>query len=305
MKVIVGKACHTFGELLQGQINGRPFLVSLPIQHFAHAIYTPGFSNSIQVVPKKEKALQALLKVKERYSLSEDGVVSIENSLPEGKGFATSTADMLAAIRAYTQEHHIFLTPLEEASILGQIEPTDGTMFECLVAFYHREGQPLEELGYLPPLTVIGVDRGGKVDTVDFNRRDIPYTAEEEKEYQALLIDLKAGLQDRDANRIGRVSTRSAEMHQKRLPHPYFPWLVEISEKAGGAGVAITHSGTLAGILLDERQSSFTAKANRIEERLKEWGCPVYRFQVGARVEEGVQPWICNPFAGAEPNSVL
>ena len=42
-------------------------------------------------------------------------------------------------------------------------------MYGHVVAFYHRQVRLCRVLPELPPLTIVGIDEGGQVDTVDFN----------------------------------------------------------------------------------------------------------------------------------------
>lgn len=303
MKTGIGQANYTFGELLQGQINGRPFLVSLPIQHFAKAIFYPSQMNTLEISPEKEKVGEMIKRLIGLHHIQTGGTLIIENSLPGGKGFATSTADMLAAARAFCAALGIHVSSHQLASLLTSIEPTDGIMYGGLVAFYHKDGILKERLGYLPPLRIIGVDRGGEVDTLHYNQKPIPYTREEEEEFTQLLQDLKKAIGDGDSREIGRIATRSGEIQQQRLPHPYFHSLRKICKEEGGVGTVVAHSGTLAGILLDERDARFAEREKNIFNRLKVWGLPIYQFPVGGRKEE---EQLChyNHSARVEPNTV-
>jgi uncharacterized protein involved in propanediol utilization len=304
MKTGVGQANYTFGELLQGQINGRPFLVSLPIQHFARAIFYPSREKSVVLSPEKGKVKKVIDQLRKVYHIRQGGTFHFADSLPEGKGFATSTADMLAAVRAFCVSFGLELSLEEIALLLASIEPTDSIMYDGLVAFYHREGVLRERLGYLPPLWIIGIDRGGIVDTLYYNEKIIPYGNEEEMEFAQLLQDLKDALEKGDSREIGRIATRSGEIQQKRMPHPYFSLLQQIRKEEGGVGTVVAHSGTLGGILLDERDPFFLEQRKRIEDRLKVLGLPMYQFSVGGRKEEEQQCQY-NPFARVEPNIVL
>ncbi|CEH27750.1 hypothetical protein [Aneurinibacillus migulanus] len=287
MKATTGTACHTFGELLQGQRNGTPFLVSLPVASYVNATFYPSASGELLTSPQKIKVRRILRRLMNDYKTSFHGTLLLEKSLPEGKGFATSTADMVAACRAISKAYKLRLLPQHISSLLVQVEPTDGIMYEEVVAYQHHQGQVLSSLGQLPPMRIIGVDRGGKVDTVSFNKCQELYTLQEEREYDRLLLKLQEAFRMGDSELIGHVATRSAELHQKRLPHPDFTRLKALCEEAGGLGIVVAHSGTLAGILLDATSSTCARQTAMLRQRMKEWHRSVYEFAV-ARHQKGI-----------------
>ena len=86
----IGVANGTFGELLQGALQGdnNHFLVTLPIQKFSRAVFTPNAATKrITVTPSnKSKSLALLQKLVEHYGLSIGGHLLIESELAEGKG---------------------------------------------------------------------------------------------------------------------------------------------------------------------------------------------------------------------------
>lgn len=280
MKATTGTACHTFGELLQGQREGMPFLVSLPIASQAKATFYPSPSGELLTSPQKIKVRRILRRLMTEYQLSLSGTLLLEQSLPDGKGFATSTADMVAACRAVSKAHQLRLLPQHISSLLVQVEPTDGIMYDEVVAYQHHEGRVITSLGQLPPLQIIGVDRGGKVDTVSFNKRKAHYTLQEEKEYDQLLQKLQQAFRLGDSEAIGYVATRSADMHQKRLPHPYFKELKALCQRIGGLGVVVAHSGTLAGILLDTASPAYGRQSAELRHQMEGWHRTVYEFAV-------------------------
>lgn len=287
MKAATGTACHTFGELLQGQYDGAPFLVSLPIQSYVRATFYPGGAGELVTSPQKIKVRRILRRLMKEYQLPFEGTLLLEQSLPEGKGFATSTADMVAACRAISKAYNLNLMPQHISSLLVKVEPTDGIMYNEVVAYRHHHGEVLATLGQLPPLRIIGVDRGGRIDTVSFNQHVQPYTVQEEAEYDRLLLLLQEAFHSGDSEMIGYVATRSADMHQKRLPHPDFERMKELCREVSGLGVVIAHSGTLAGILLDASAADYAQKEEKLCERVKGWHRSWHVFSV-ARSQKGI-----------------
>src|SRR6266478_677024 len=98
---IVGKgsACGTFGELLQGVLpTHRNFLVTCPIEIYSSAWYIHHPTASLQVTPShKNKALKMVKLICEHLHYASTGHIIISSSIPEGKGLASSSADLVAA----------------------------------------------------------------------------------------------------------------------------------------------------------------------------------------------------------------
>ncbi len=158
------------GELVQGMIDGKFFLITCPINITAEVRVTlkPGV---LQGPRGKSKALRAV-QLTLAYLGSRSGArVSINNTLPSGKGLASSTAYVVAAITATASSLGVELSLSELKNLALAIEPTDGTFFPGIVFFDHRRGQYCQYLGQPPPLQILVVDPGGTVDTVRFNLR--------------------------------------------------------------------------------------------------------------------------------------
>ncbi|HHY95117.1 MAG TPA: hypothetical protein GX513_08930 [Firmicutes bacterium] len=142
----------TCGELVQGTLGGRHFLVSCPIDVYTRAevsLYRAGPDVSraaaalLPPLPpgagaKASRAVQLTLA-----SLGKEDIqarVRLTRFFPPGKGLGTSTADILATAQATAQALGCRLTPSELARIALAIEPSDSTMFPGLALFDHRQG---------------------------------------------------------------------------------------------------------------------------------------------------------------------
>ncbi|MDN4524099.1 kinase [Fictibacillus fluitans] len=267
-----GSAFGTFGELLQGvrNDNDKDFLVTLPIAKFSHAAFTciPTV-DSLAIYPSnKLKSLNLANNILRHYNLPAGGHLYIHSNLPIGKGFASSSADLVAVIRAISDCFQIHI-PLETAqSFLAEIEPTDGVMYEGVVSFYHREVELCKFIGQLPPLSIVGIDEGGIVDTVEFNRIPKNFSSVDKVYYEELLKDLTIAIESGNEEAIGRVSTISAMMHQKIRPKRTLNHVLAICEEVKGLGIAIAHSGTCIGILLSNSDYQFHQKLAAAREKL-------------------------------------
>lgn len=256
-----GSAPGTFGELLQGVLPGsqQHFLVTLPIMRGSTAQFRWDPSGwGVAITPDdRRKAARVAARTLRHLGVAGGGMLTVQSELPVGKGLASSSADLVATVRAVAAATGRRLAPAEVESLLRGIEPSDGGMYPGAVAFYHREVRLREQLGALPPLTVVGVDEGGEVDTVEFNRVLPRVSAADRRGYGRLLATLAGAVRARDTRAIGRVATSSAIRNQAFCRKRQLPELIDICRGVGGLGVAVAHSGTVLGVLLDERDPAY------------------------------------------------
>lgn len=253
----VSTAFGTFGELLQGALPepDGDFLVTLPIARWSIATFRTGpDSPQLEVQPPyKRKAVRLVEMILDDAGVRMGGLLTIDSGIAEGKGLASSSADLVATARAVANALGLAMPPERIESLLVRIEPTDGVLYEGIVAFYHRRVQLHSVLGLLPSMTVVGVDEGGTVDTVAFNRIPKPFTRTDRRTYARLLDRLTEAVCRCDLPAIGEVATRSALMNQLLRPKWTLGAMLDICIEVGGLGVVNAHSGTMLGILLDSR----------------------------------------------------
>ena len=260
------RAPGTCGELVQGMIDGVNFLVTCPINQFALASVTltvadrRGSGSTVVGVENLPKTRQAVALALERLAAG-PGVgglhakVSVTNPIPRGKGMGSSSADICAAVWATGKAGGVEFPPATIAEIALAVEPTDGVMFPGIAWFDHRNGQIAETLGTPPPMEVIVIDRGGQVDTLEFNRIDRGEHWRSVADATAAALELvREGIRRGDPELVGRGATISARAGR---PDDSAPWVERASDFAaeiGAVGVNVAHSGTVVGILLDARK---------------------------------------------------
>lgn len=259
----IGRCFGTFGELLQGVLprNDREFLVTLPISRYSTATFEPSSGmGEVRVYPshkeKSRRLAETLMRVLGRQP---GGFLCIESELPAGKGCASSSADMVATARAVQSSLGVSISRSSLARMMSGIEPSDGVMYPGIVSFYHREGVLGKFLGHLPPLTIAGLDEGGQVDTVEFNRRPKPFGHERMTEYEELLRGIERAIARRDLQAVGEISTRSAVLNEELLPKEHLDLLLDMRRRHGALGVVAAHSGTHLGLLLEPGSGSLPA----------------------------------------------
>ena len=249
----VGRCFGTFGELLQGALpdGGREFLVTLPIARYSTASFTArrGSREIVVYPPEKEKSGRLAKELMGVLAPGSGGLLRVESELPDGKGCASSSADMVATARAVEAACGASFSRSFLARAMAAIEPSDGVMYPGIVSFYHREGVLRKFLGHLPPLTIVGLDEGGEVDTVEFNGRSKAFGPAHRAEYGDLLVGMERAVARGDLRALGEISTRSAVLNQRVLPKAHLNLMLEVRRRYGALGVVAAHSGTRLGLL--------------------------------------------------------
>ncbi|MFG2293050.1 kinase [Streptomyces sp. NPDC048603] len=262
----VGRAFGTFGELLQGVLpgTGEHFMVTSPVAAWSTATFAwEPDAGTVQVAPAhKRKAARLAQRALRAAGRPGGGQLRIGSELPEGKGMASSSADLVATARAVADAIGTRFTPADIENLLRDIEPTDGVMYDEIVAFSHREVRLRERLGTVPAMTVIAYDEGGTVDTISYNHAAGTRTEAETHEYARLLDQAREAIRDSDLHSLGRVATRSAELNARHNPRPSLPALRRICRDIDGLGIACAHSGTMLGILLPHDDPDTALKAD-------------------------------------------
>ena len=240
----------TCGELFQGTLDGQACLVSCPIDYYSTAEITTA-DKQPSVDSKRRKVSRALEWVSAR--TGRQVAARISNSLPVGRGYGTSTADIGAALFAAARASGLSLQSLEAAQIAARIEPTDSTFFPGLALFDHRAGRFFQPLGDPPPANLVILDPGGGVDSVAFNACDWGASlAKLSSEHRCAWQLLQQGLSSGDLAAVGEAATLSARCHQAILPNPLVDVAVDLAQTLGATGVCRAHSGTIAGLIFPQ-----------------------------------------------------
>ena len=245
------------GELAQGVIEGIHFLVTCPVDFYSRVkvdIYADG--PGVEAPEDCDKAAAAVRRT--LFHLKNAKVrakLTINNPIPRGKGMASSSADLAAAIAATGLALGEEISPYQIAQIALSIEPTDGIMIPGVALFDHRAGIIRESLGPPPPMEIVALDLGGTVDTVQFNMVDRfqRWQSVDEQTGEALRL-LRRGIEEQDPELVGRGASISAEASQTVLAKPRLAEVKEFAESVGAVGVNVGHSGTIMGVLLDARE---------------------------------------------------
>ncbi len=263
--VSTGECNGTFGELIQGILpNDRHFLVTLPIDLKSIVLFkSTENTNVVSNLPNKNKSIRAVERYLQLFGFPSGGELTFVSTFSAGKGLASSSADMVAAIRAAANYFHEQATPTLIESILRDIEPTDGVMYDGTVSFYHREVRLDENISATPRLAIVSADRGGECSTIEFNKRKRDVSLKTKYQYEAMLSSIKQAIRQNDMLEIGRMTTQSCEFSQLNNPHPHYDLMQRLSADTGALGLVATHSGTCLGLLYDRDDPEQSQKSSR------------------------------------------
>ncbi len=261
------------GELVQGTLQGVNFLVTCPVNWFSRVTVHIGPSLKDAYPAGRSKTARAVRKLLDWCGCEDFGaVIEVASTIPVGKGMASSTADLAAGCYAVAAALGIRPDPALIARIALSIEPSDGTFLPGIALFDHVRGRLREGLGNPLSLGILVLDFGGRVDTLEFNRRpDLrDLNRENEPQVERALDLVRQGLLQGDPVLLGQGATMSALAHQRILPKPRLEELIDFTGRLGAYGVNVAHSGTVTGVLVApgmERDCGFTC---RILERFPE-----------------------------------
>lgn len=253
------------GELVQGLLQGHNFLITCPISWYSsvRVILDPKQEQPPQVAFHKTQL--AIKKTLEYFKQDKNFTFTIKSTLPQGKGMASSSADIAAACVATARALHKKITPKEIERIALSIEPTDGIFYKGIVAFGHLNGHPNEYLGEALPLQILVFDTGSSVDTLTFNKRtDLRVLNQLNSPQIKTAYELvKTGLQTNNPMLVGQGATISAFANQSILPKPHLQKINKIAMNNGALGINIAHSGTVIGLLFAQVLPSTVAACCR------------------------------------------
>ncbi|MDU3384144.1 MAG: GHMP kinase, partial [Veillonella sp.] len=244
------RAPGTCGEFLQGSIDGQSFLVTCPINRYSYAL-----SNVIQPFSKEfcalqpksaqaRKLVQELVQQKNKNQICPP--VYVRSDILQGKGMASSSADIsvTAMATALAMDYDLSLKELEQICL--SVEPTDASFYQGVTQFDYIKGTISKPLGMCPPLKILVFDEGGSIDTVSFNKQaDLQNKILEKESIIQESFDLfKQGLTTHDIKLIGQAATLSAFGNQRILYKPNLYDFHDVGNSYNSVGTIIAHSGT-------------------------------------------------------------
>jgi len=221
LQIGIGRATAHHGELLQGVFDGHEGrlhrgLITLPLAAQQSTVtFWPGEEGGLRTRPtNRRKAARAAVLTLEYLGFPDaGGDLTIESDIPVGHGYGSSTADVIATIRATAAAAGATLRRSTVCRLAVAAEgASDAIAFgDQAVLFAHREGSVIEHFGgEYPPLLVVGFRTGGArtIDTDGLPRAH--YGPEEIEQFRVLRGLASHAVRQQDPRLIGRVATASA-----------------------------------------------------------------------------------------------
>jgi L-threonine kinase len=245
------KAPGTCGELMQGAIDEQDFLVNCPVNLFSYATVHAGDDGlHLHDLHRYTKIRDTIALAAHEYAFRLKHQVAIRSDIPRGKGMASSSADITAALEAVCRSCDVALTAELFARIVTEIEPSDCVHFPGIAHVNHLTGQLIESMPAPEGMNVLVVDCGGEIDTIAFDRQKARGIYRQNQPYlKDALAMLKRGLHDGDPILVAEAATRSAQLNQQIHIKPQFEELLATTRELGALGVNCAHSGTVLGVM--------------------------------------------------------
>lgn len=251
------------GELIQGWNQGGPFLVTCPIDRYTQVRVSDRLQGLQGLGEKAQRALALTLAALGREDFPWG--MSLTSELPQGKGMASSSADIAAVSVAAAAALGQLLSPLELLRLAVRIEPTDATFLPGIVALHHMTGDVFRQYR-VPPfsLALFDTDADGRVDTLSFHEmRAVQSGRGRPHDWNGLLQKLCGG-----AREVAEAATLSACWNEDILPKRHFGAVRAAARRVGAPGIIAAHSGTVLGVLLPPQECAAAQAADRLRRLL-------------------------------------
>ncbi len=234
------------GEIIQGKYNGIDVLLSCPINLYTEII----LSDEKERDNEREyiKSYRFIDNILDKWGYRNWKIaLSINSTIPKGKGFASSTADLSAIYNGLLRLIDRKFNQEELIKHCLKIEPTDSIIFDKATIFDYKEGKVTEKVGNYFKFHVLCFIGENVVDTVEYNSKELQPL----KKIDDLLGELREAFEDKDIKKLAKVSTESIIRNQHRLKYNILEEVLEINKLLGGLGIIGAHSGDMLGIIFD------------------------------------------------------
>jgi uncharacterized protein involved in propanediol utilization len=281
-----GRSTGHHGEIIQGYFDHADAsagdcygLVTLPYPDLISEARVHRVDQAHGVIGQTRghsKATAAAIATLTALDAAELGVrLHISSTIPIGHGFGSSSADVVATIRAVCDLLDVAITPHELARLAVAAEvATDPLMFDEVVLFAQRVGLVIDGLGRrLPQLRVLGFHSASTASGVDtVGQPAIQYSIEERREFTRLRGQLVSAVRDGDAEGLGRVATGSTEICRRYLAVERLDAFMEIAAAVGAVGLQVAHSGDIAGLIFDGADPGVLRRIGHAKQLLLQCG---------------------------------
>lgn len=246
-----GAAPGTCGEFAQGLLPDRSeFHVTCPIDRCSTVEVGLAKASRFEVNGLRDDQSKLQAALRRVCELLELGPVAITarqcSELDIGKGMGSSTADVLAGMRAVADAVGCELAPETQGELAAKIEASDGTMYPGIAAVAQRTGVALRRWQWYPSFAIAMLVPRERVLTgsVRFDGKETSAVR-----YAELLAGFDEAIARRSAATFARLSTEAVTLNAPYLINPYAQLLQGRLDDLGALGLNVGHTGTVCGIL--------------------------------------------------------
>lgn len=252
-----GVCNSSFGEIIQGRkMDDDDFLISLPIKLYSSCKISLDKIDAPLIVEcnrQKTKYLVTILFQKMNITWGYYVKCKLESNIPVSKGLSSSTADMIAAVRAIENLFNIIFNKKLISKILKIIEPHEGLHYSSCTLYNHVKGKLVSDFEYTPSFYIIALDRGGVVDTLEFNK-NIKYSQSQKKMSEKNLKRIITAFYNKNDLEIAKCATISSKILADRYNYKLNKKVISFVKEAKSIGVVSAHSGTFIGFLYTKNE---------------------------------------------------
>lgn len=290
-----GEAIGHHGEFLQGVFKTpegglRRGLLTVPHPRLKSVVnFWPRTGKQIRTRPDdREKAAAAARLTLDFLGQNKvGGDLTISSNIRFGSGLGSSTADVVAAIRATADAFGQRLSRLDLCDLAVRAETAiDAIAFGIQpVLFAHRQSGLIEAFsGDFPDLLIVGFDTGDDpINTTE--HKPARYSSDEIELFAVLRGLVSRAITDRDTALFCRVATLSAQINQRHLPRARFDEITWLAQECNARGIQVAHSGNIAGLLFDVGNLSAALTGTRSLKHSGFGNVGVFHFPSGRELQ--------------------
>jgi L-threonine kinase len=240
----------SIGELVQGKIGEMDVLISCPINMYTRVnLFETQYPKEKFRFRKSSLLLANILKKWGYTSYIDVLDFNIMSEIPQGKGFASSTADLCALYSCLTLFFEKKYDEYELAHECVKIEPTDSIVFKSMTLFDYKNGRLIKNISKYIKFYILCFIGEKIVDTESFNNGLLP----SQNNIEDLIHIIERGIALNNYNDIFYASTQSIIRNQHRITYDILPQVIRIKELTNGLGIIGAHSGDMIGVIYKGR----------------------------------------------------
>jgi L-threonine kinase len=246
-----GTAPGTCGEFAQGILtDGTAFHVTCQINKSSTVVVKLRGSRELSLVGLDVRQRKLALAVDYTLAHLDLGPMEVTvrhwSDLDVGKGMGSSTADVLAGIRAIADASGHELDVATEGLLTSKVESSDGSMYPGIAAVNHKTCELVRNWEWFPEFVIVMLVPNDSVDT-----DSIQFSGQETlaSDYEIILWEMDDAIRRRSIADFSVQSTKSAILNDRFLLNPYSRNLSERLDDFGALGVNVGHTGTVCGLL--------------------------------------------------------